>query len=116
MFRDGDSVGVDARKAQLDDALVQATHPPRGPAERIATPVPTWAIENWLLDLLGQPDINEARKPMPGDGRTWKQVFELAHASDERGALLDAANRWRTSSPRLPSLADGVAEFVRIEQ
>jgi len=113
---DGDALGVEARKAQLDEALRQADLQTRAATERIATPVPTWAIENWLLDLLGEPNINEAKKPSTEAGPTWKQLFERAYGADEKGALTEAANRWDTANPRLPSLENGRVEFERIDQ
>jgi hypothetical protein len=114
--RDGDALGIEARKAQLDEALHKAALEPRDSNGRIATPVPTWAIENWLLDLLGHLEIDEERRPTGGEGQTWKQVFEREHGHDEKRALIDAANPWTTASVRLPSLLDGRIEFARIEQ
>lgn len=111
--RDGDGVGVDARKQQCDDALRAMHLEIRQPHERIATPVPTWAIENWLLDLLGHPNIDEQRKPKP-DGPTWKQIFEQ-HYDDEGQALKAAAREWFSATPRLPSLGDGRIELARID-
>lgn len=115
-LRDGDSIGVDARKVQFDDALRQADLAVRGTAERIATLVPTWAIENWLLDLLGHADIDENREPSAEGGQTWKQLFDRKYLNDEKSALVSAASTWMTTLPRLPSLHDGRGEFARIEQ
>ncbi|HLT39922.1 MAG TPA: hypothetical protein VK034_26760 [Enhygromyxa sp.] len=114
--RDGDAVGVEGRKVELDEALRQAGLAPRGPTERIATPVPTWAIENWLLDLLEHPNINENRRPSGDSGPTWKQVFERVHGTDENLALTTAAQAWPSASVRLPSLRDGRAEIGRIDE
>jgi len=69
--RDGDSVGVARRKQQLDDALAEAGLAARASDERIGAPVPTWSIESWLFDLLGQEGVNEDRWPSGGDGPTW---------------------------------------------
>jgi hypothetical protein len=113
---DGDAVGVDKRKAQFDRVLEDAMLAVRDPSERIATPVPTWAIEKWLLDLLGHPDIDERRRPARDEGPTWKDVFERQYGGDERAALLEAARRWNEASARLPSLGDGRSEFERIDQ
>lgn len=112
--RDGDSVGVDARKTELDEALRQAGLEKRQPDERVAAPVPTWAIENWLLDLLGHEDINEDRGP--DGGRTWKQVFERTYGLDEARALTRAAQAWTSTEASLPSRGDGRAEFARLDQ
>lgn len=103
-IRDGDALGVAARKKQLDDALREADLDPRAPSERIATPVPTWAIENWILDLLGFPDVTEDQRASGDHGPSWKHVFEQNFGSDEKSALRDAAQRWSTVEPRLPSL------------
>ncbi|MFH1465084.1 MAG: hypothetical protein ABIO70_11930 [Pseudomonadota bacterium] len=117
--RDGDRAGVTARKAQLDSALATDGLAPRGAGERIATPVPTWAIENWLLELLGHPGVNEDRGPEPGEGTTWKQVFEHDHGATEREAMREAATAWREAQgdrSGLPSLNDGHTELARLDQ
>lgn len=114
--RDGDRVGVDGRKQELDRALQDAELQPRGPRERIASPVPTWAIESWLLDLLGYPNIDETKGPAAETGPTWKQVFEQAFGADEKHALTTAAAHWANAAIRLPSLADGRVELSRVDQ
>ena len=106
--RDGDSVGVDARKDELDDELRQVGMSPRGLQERIATPVPTWQIENWLLDLLAHPEIDESE--------AWKKVFEQEYAHDESAAMSSAARAWSGAQARLPSLGDGRVELARLDQ
>jgi hypothetical protein len=112
--RDGDNVGVDARKAELDEELRRANMQSRQACECIATPVPTWEIENWLLDLLQHPGVNEDKGP---DGhRTWKRVFERIHGSAEARALADAARAWRSGEIRLHSLGDGRVELSLIDQ
>lgn len=106
--RDGDSVGVDTRKDEFDAELRLANMSPRGPKERIGTPVPTWQIENWLLDLLAHPEIDESQG--------WKQVFEREYGPDERAeALTRAARAWSRAESRLPSLSDGRVEVERID-
>lgn len=115
-IRDGDALGVHTRKAQLEEALREAGLAPRDVSERVATPVPTWAIENWLLDLLDHPEIDEERRPGGVEGQTWKQVFEHEHERNERRALIAAAGAWATASLRLPSLVDGRVELARIDQ
>lgn len=116
--RDGDREGVTARKAQLDGVLARDGLAPRGAGERVATPVPTWAIENWLLTLLGQPEVNEDRGPEPEGGTTWKQVFDGNHGAREREALRQAALAWKDKQEDrsdLPSLVDGYAELARLD-
>lgn len=110
--RDGDAMGVVARKREVDALLKAREMAPRGPDERIALPVPTWAIENWLLDLLGHGGVDERRGPGAA-GATWKQVFEREHP-DEGGAVAKAAEEW--GSGRLTSLIDGRAELDRLGQ
>jgi hypothetical protein len=116
--RDGDAVGVSQRKTELDDALMTLGMPPRQATERIGTPVPTWAIENWLLGLLGNTQVNEARGPTAGQPAKWKEVFEHDHRCSERDALKQAADAWpthRSSASALPSLSDGGREFDRLD-
>lgn len=115
--RDGDAAGVARRKAELDAALQQAGLATRGAAERIATPVPTWSIETWLLALLGEPGVGEAKKRSAPNPLAWKLVYEHAHGRDERDAFRQAAAAWRrvAATSTLPSLADGAIEFGRIE-
>jgi hypothetical protein len=112
--RDGDSVGVDARKTELDEALRQAGLDTRQPHERIAAPVPTWAIENWLLDLLEHAEINEDKGP--DSARTWKQVFERMYGREETRVLTNAAQAWTSTETSLPSRGDGRVELARIDQ
>ncbi|MCB9664678.1 MAG: hypothetical protein H6732_11240 [Alphaproteobacteria bacterium] len=115
--RDGDNVGVSKRKAELDHALTNAGLAVRQPKEAIATPVPTWSIENWLLDLLGHEGVDEGQCPSDAPKTPWKRVFERDHAADERSALRGAVGAWvspRSAPPELPSLTDGRSEMDRI--
>ncbi len=110
--RDGDRAGVTRRKAELDGDLDSAGMDRRGGGERIATPVPTWSIETWLFDLLGEPDIDET---IP-----YKIVFDQRYGGDERNTLRRAAKAWvypKTSErrPALPSMGDGRREFDRVD-
>ena len=72
----------------------------RKAAEMIATPVPTWSIETWLLALLGDDAVDETV--------SLKRHFEERYSGKaERQALLDAAQAWRARtdyarSARLP--------------
>ncbi len=116
--RDGDAVGVSRRKADLDEALMQDGQSVRASGERIATPVPTWSIENWIFDLLGTEGVNEERQPEPGNGPSWKQLFDQRHGGTEKDALRSAAAAWKAGAPgrpELPSLVDGRAELTRID-
>ncbi|MEW6212761.1 MAG: hypothetical protein AB1631_30830 [Acidobacteriota bacterium] len=109
--RDGDNDGVTERKADLDDALRESGLNPRQKDERIATPVPTWSIETWMLALLGDHTVDESVSR--------KQDFEHRYPGrEERQALRDAAQAWRDEAdriPPLPSLADGKSEMNRID-
>jgi hypothetical protein len=109
--RDGDNIGVRVRKADLDNALREAGLVPRNSKERIATPVPTWSIETWLLALLGDDDVDELS--------TRKQDFENEYREndEETKALLDAAKAWRHKSKNLslPSLADSKSEMKKLD-
>lgn len=109
--RDGDNDGLAKRKIDLDSALRDAGLDPRQEAERIATPVPTWSIETWLLALLGDDTIEETASR--------KQDFEHRYPGKaERAALHDAAEAWRSrvdQVPSVPSLADSKTEMSRID-
>lgn len=109
--RDGDNTSVALRKADLDSALRDAGLEPRQKGERLATPVPTWSIETWLLALLGDDTVGETEKQ--------KQNFENHYpGKKDRQALRAAAQAWSSKAdkvPSVPSLADGKAEMKRIE-
>lgn len=116
-IRDGDASGVLKRKQQMDEALKAAGKDPRVDGERIGLPVPTWSIENWLFQLLGEACVNEERQAV-GQNLTWKQAFDQRYSGpEEASAIQAAAKAW--NSPRqgeLPSLADGRVEISRIKQ
>ena len=103
--RDGDNNGFVLEKAGLDSFVK------RKPDELIATPVPTWSIETWLLALLGDDTIDETGSQ--------KQEFEKRYPGKaERQALREAAQAWRARTgqvPSVPSLSDGRAEMNRID-
>jgi len=105
--RDGDRDGYALRKADLDIALGSR----REPDEAIATLLPTWSIETWLLTLLGDDTL--------GEDASQKQKFEnLYRGRAERYALRDAAQAWPNRADQVdsvPSLADGKAELGRID-
>jgi hypothetical protein len=108
-IRDGDRLGVGRRKRELDLALADAGLDPRGAEERIATPVPTWSIETWLLFLNGH---------VPDESRSFVGDFEAAFRTgdDEEEAIRRAARSWGPVAPgEPPSLADGRAELGRLD-
>lgn len=110
-IRDGDRFGRDARKRELDEQLATEELAPRQPGERIATLVPTWSIETWLLALLGEAVVHEAQ-PMK---------TELVRRHGERlGEAIEAAVRaWHEGAPaasELPSLRDGLMELARLSE
>ncbi len=107
--RDGDRIGVEGRKRELEAELDNAGVRRRESNERIATPVPTWSIETWLLALLGEEAIGEA-EPL-------KERFEHRYPQ-EKESIKKAAQRWcddPTSGGLLPSLDDGRAELARLD-
>jgi hypothetical protein len=109
VVRDGDRLGIERRKEELDAELNHAGLGRREPDERIATPVPTWSIETWLLALLGQDEINEA-KP-------FNEAFEHRYPT-EKQALKEAARTWcddPTTGESLASLRDGRLELARLD-
>lgn len=107
--RDGDNVGVERGKSDLDDALREAAIEKRGADQRISTPVPTWSIETWLLVLLGEEDVDESS--------SFKEQFEKRYGGKDEGrAIRSAAKEWRTASaPSAPSLEDGREELQRLD-
>ncbi|MFV8750235.1 hypothetical protein ACNOYE_06765 [Nannocystaceae bacterium ST9] len=115
---DGDGEGDRKRKEQLDESLRNRHMSARLPGERVATPIPTWAIENWLLCLLAHPGVDEARGPKGSDARpTWKDVYEREYGDDERAAIRSATASFVERDPSrltLPSLTDGRLEFDRV--
>ena len=108
--RDGDDVGLDRRKQQLDQALRSAGLAGRHADEGIATPVPARNIETWLLALLGAAHLDETTD--------YKRRFEKEHgAPEKRSVLRDAASAWKnTGQTSLPSLRDGTTEMERLDQ
>jgi len=109
VVRDGDRLGVEERKEELDAELSDAGLEHREPGERIATPVPTWSIETWLLALLGETDVSE--------GISLKEAFEHRYPQ-EREALREAAQTWRDGpmvGATLASLTDGRRELARLD-
>lgn len=107
--RDGDRVGVDERKRELDRQLQAEELEPRRADERIATPVPTWSIETWLLALLGAPGLSELESV--------KAEFTRRHGERATEAIVAAVRAWPEqpgSSSAPASLCDGVAELTRL--
>lgn len=108
-IRDGDRFGTHARKRELDEQLVSTQLAPRQASERIATPVPTWSIESWILALLGDIELDE--------GRPTKAELIRGHGDRIGEAITAAVRAWcegRAASSALPSLRDGVDELARI--
>jgi len=109
--RDGDNVGTARRKTDLDASLITAGLQGRQQNELIATPIPTWNIETWLLALLGIAGVDE--------NASRKLDFESRYSGTaERQALADAADAWSSRAEQIasvPSLADGKVEFSRID-
>ena len=106
--RDGDGVGVDSRKRQLDQALQSVDLTVRQADEGIATPVPTRNIETWLLALLGADPIDETTDH--------KHHFENEHGAHETSVLRDAAAAWNSiDNTSLHSLRDGKTEMERLD-
>jgi len=107
-MRDGDAVGVTARKLELDDELRASGLEARRAEERIAVPVPTWSIETWLLHLLGKEALPEYT--------TFKNSFPRA-GERERSAIQLAAEQWPRPSDEVcaqPSIEDARAEIERV--
>jgi hypothetical protein len=106
---DGDNVGVNGRKAEFDNALKEAGLEARQLGEIIATPIPTWSIETWLLALLGDNETDESK--------SGKFAFENAYRRNEREALRSAVMEWHSRcavAVRVPSLMDGKMEIERL--
>lgn len=110
-IRDGDRFGIDVRKRELDEQLVTEQLAPRQPEERIATPVPTWSIETWLLALLGDVAVHE--------GMPTKAELARRHGARTDEAITAAVRAWSEGAAEasgLPSLRDGSAELTRLSQ
>lgn len=117
---DGDDKGGDARKRELDAALVAAGLSRRGEHERIGIFAPTWSIETWLLWLWGDGDVDESGS-YKADGRSGgpeRAARFRAACSDRRNTEISAAGAWyppRTGeTDRLPSLVDARRERGRL--
>jgi hypothetical protein len=110
-IRDGDRFGVDVRKRELDEQLETEQLAPRQPRERIATPVPTWSIETWLLTLLGDDRWHE--------GVPVKAELAKRHGERADEAIVAAVRAWTEGAAEastLPSLRDGLLELARLSQ
>jgi hypothetical protein len=108
---DGDNANPSIRKGELDHSLRNEGLEARQPNERIATPIPTWSIETWLLVLLGEANVDESVSR--------KQDFMRRYSEKgERAVLRAAAQAWRARAdqfPSVPSLADSKVELDRID-
>lgn len=106
--RDGDALGPDRRKEQLDESLRRASMDIRSEDDKVATPVPTRNIESWLLFLLTQEDVEETED--------YKREFESRYRGYERTAIREAAAAWKTIGEGSPcSVQDGNSEMLRVE-
>lgn len=105
---DGDDVGVDARKRQLEKGLISQAIEPRGSDEPVAVLVPTWCVETWLLHLAGiaqPPETAQLKRDPKWHGET-ERLKTLA--------LDKAAVGWSSFEPAPPSLRDGRVEASRV--
>lgn len=73
---DGDNVGLQRRKEQLDAALREAAEEPRQRDEPVVILVPTWSVETWLLPQ--GPDIVETEDMKPRMRDPQLEHFETA--------------------------------------
>ena len=105
---DGDSAGVSERKRELENMLREQGMETRGPTERIATPVPTWSIETWLLWLCGVEGVDESVSR--------KYDFPKRTGLPEGAAIAAAVAAWAkvASEEELASIADGRSELARV--
>lgn len=89
---DGDSDGVQMRRASLADACRAADVENRTAAEHVVVIVPTWNIETWLAYLAGE-SVDETR----GD---YQRLHEEADASPRSRRWLPCASRDSCARPR----------------
>lgn len=112
---DGDNVGLQARKVELDAKLC-AFVPQldrRRPNEPVAVFVPTWCIETWLLHLAGiaqPPETEKLKRGCVPDPAYRPALNELK--ADERSAIEKASRAWPGTSSS--SLQDAATEARRI--
>ncbi len=107
---DGDRLGVDARKSQLDEALGADGQDARRPQDRVAVCVPTWSIETWLLWLCGVEPVDE-HTPYKRDP-SYQRRREAREVTPDR-----AVDGWfrPAQRPTAPaSLTDGRVEIERL--
>jgi hypothetical protein len=100
---DGDTRGVDARIAQLNQACAEKQIDPRNSDDRVAIIVPTRNIETWLAYLRGEV-VNEVKADYPKltRERECNAQVALLYEMCQRGAL-------RQPSP--PSLDAACEEY-----
>ena len=102
---DGDSEGVQKRRASLTEACQAAKTEDRTAAEPVLVLVPTWNIETWLAYLAGE-SVDEAKGDyprLPRESDCQRQVEALASMC-EGGQL-------RIPAPA--SLQDACSEYER---
>jgi hypothetical protein len=73
---DGDNVGLQRRKEQLEASLREAGEPVRQAEEPIVILVPTWSVETWLLPR--SPDVVETVDMKPRMRNPQLEHFEEA--------------------------------------
>lgn len=112
---DGDRFKLQERLRHLDQELVKAKLPTRGPDEAIVICVPTRNVETWELWLCGDREVDEN-----GD---FKHRFRDAGRRGEASAKLAVQGWFELSSEerhlettRLPALAAGRKEVDHLDQ
>jgi len=101
---DGDNLGVQKRKEQLEAVLREANESPRAPEEPVVILVPTWSVETWLLPRA--PDVTEAEDLKP---RIRKPEYE--HFREAARRIVDSD----LDEPLL-SIRDASREVARIAE
>lgn len=111
---DGDNLGPQSRRRQLDDALRAVQVSVRTANEPVAIFVPTWCIETWLLHLSGIATPPETAKLKRDPDPTWRPALHQLE-KQEALAIRQAVAAWSTAdATQLPSLADARTEGLRL--
>ena len=110
---DGDNVGVQQRKMELDAQLAGAGVPLRGPEEPVALLIPTWCIETWLLQMTGLAQPPETARLKRGSDAAYGSAL-VRLAESEADFVRTAAAAWHTFAPAISSLLDAREEARRI--
>ena len=107
--RDGDKPGFSKRKKAFDQKLQEDNQAKRSADEAIATLIPTWSIETWLLALLDESKLTEKESQ--------KEDFTDRFSRRETQAIQNAVKKWRdfaTTDSAPLSLKDGDLEIQRL--